>query len=72
MIVVVPARIPPRVPVPMPIVPLAGVLLAHVPPAGVPVSVVAEPSHTCNDPLIPVGSGFINTTAVRKQPVGSV
>ena len=72
MIVVVPARIPPSVPVPIPIVPIAGVLLVHVPPVGVPDRVVVEPSHTCSDPLMPVGRGFINTTTVRKHPVGSV
>jgi hypothetical protein len=67
--VVVPASTPPSIPEVLPIVPLAGVLLSHVPPAGVPVSVDDEPSHTCSEPVTPVGRPFTSTTIVRKQPV---
>jgi hypothetical protein len=70
--VVVPASTPPSIPEVLPIVPLAGVLLSHVPPAGVPVSVDDDPSHTCSEPVTPVGRPFTSTTIVRKQPVDNV
>ncbi len=64
--VVVPAVKQPRVPVPNPIVPTAVVLLTHVPPGGVPKSVVVEPSHNCiGVPLIADGGALITTTVVR-------
>ena len=69
---VVPAEIPPRTPLPMPIVPVAGVLLDHVPPVGVPVRLLVLPSHTCSEPLTPVGNALTSTTMVREQPVGKV
>jgi hypothetical protein len=57
---------PPSMPEPNPIVPAAGVLLLQVPPAGVPVSVIVDPSHTCSGvPLIAVGLALTNTTIVR-------
>jgi hypothetical protein len=49
--VVVPAAMPVTTPV-ADIEPLAGVLLLHVPPAGVLVSVVVAPTHTLNVPAI--------------------
>ena len=64
--VVVPDVRHPSTPEPNPIVPTAGVLLDHAPPAGDPVSVIEELSHNCiGVPLIPVGLAFINTTIVR-------
>lgn len=56
----------PNVPVPNPIVPTAGVLLIHVPPAGVPVRVTVDASHNCiGVPLIAVGGALTSTTVVR-------
>ena len=67
--VVVPAAIPPSTPPPMLIVPTAVLLLLQVPPAGAPVSVIVDPSHTCiDDGEIPVGNGFISIGVVREQP----
>jgi hypothetical protein len=40
------------------------VLLAHVPPVGVPVNVIKEPLHTHENPVIAVGIGFTVTSAV--------
>lgn len=48
-------------------------LLLHVPPDGVPVSVVVPPpSHTCGTPVIAPGSANTVTVAVLLQPVPSV
>ena len=69
MIVVVPAALPPTIPVAAPTVPFAGALLTHVPPV-VPMllSVVVANLHTASEPDIAVGSGKIVTTLVLPQP----
>lgn len=48
-------------------------LLLHVPPDGVPVSVVVPPiSHTCGTPVIAPGSANTVTVDVVRQPVPNV
>jgi hypothetical protein len=66
--VVVPASMPVSMPEPAVMVPIAGVLLDHVPPAGLPVRAVVEPSHTCIGPLMPVGKGFTTIVIDLVQP----
>lgn len=67
------AEIPDKIPEPIPIEAIAGMLLIHVPPAGLPVSVVVEPSHTCiGVPLILVGFAFTSITMVRAHPEDNV
>ncbi len=69
----VPAVSPLRVPLVAPMVATAGVLLAQVPPAGVPLMLRVAPSHTCGaDGLTALGCGFTSITVVRAQPVGRV
>ena len=68
----VPADIPLTTPDPRPIVAIPGQATLHVPPAGEPTAVVVDPAHTCNVPVMAVGSGLISTTIERWQPVGSV
>jgi hypothetical protein len=48
-----------------------GVLLLHVPPVVVLLTVVVSPAHTCSVPVMAAGSGFTVTVAVRIQPVPS-
>lgn len=67
-ILVVPAAIPATIPEPAPTVPAAVMLLLHVPPSGVLVSVIVDCSHTTDGPPIADGSGFTSTTAVREHP----
>ena len=47
-------------------------LLVHVPPAGVELSVVVRPTHITGVPVIVVGFGLTVTIAVLIQPVPSV
>jgi hypothetical protein len=47
-------------------------LIAHAPPAGVPVSVVLLPTQVAAVPVIGLGSGFTVTVVVRIHPVPSV
>ncbi len=72
VIVVVPgagvADTPPTTPVPKPTVPIAGVLLVHVPPVTGCVSVVVCPSHTALAPTIGAGAGVTVTTNVEVHP----
>ena len=73
--VVVPAT-PPFTPGTTPVVeilPLAGMLLVHVPP-GVEFNVVVAFTHTANEGLavIAAGLGLIVITVVIMQPVGRV
>ena len=42
--------------------------LLHVPPAGLVLSTVAEPSHTAPAPDMAAGNGSIVTNAVLVQP----
>lgn len=65
--VVVPAVTPVTTPLAA-IVATAVVLLLHVPPAGVPVSAVDDPSHTVSVPSIGFGSGVTVTIVVLLQP----
>jgi len=69
---VVPAAMPASTPVVVLIVPAAGLLLAHVPPGVVVVSVVVLFSHTCSEPLIADGNVYTDTVAVARQPVPRV
>jgi hypothetical protein len=60
---------PPSNPPPVLIVPTAGLLLLHVPPAGEPVSDWVEPSQTwitAGD--MPVGNGLMSIVCVREHP----
>lgn len=65
-------------PVTMPVeltVATAGLLLLHVPPAVVSVSVMVVPTHTVDGPLIApieIVPGVTEKVMVRKQPVGNV
>jgi hypothetical protein len=68
----VPADIPLTTPEPRPMVAIPGQATLHVPPAGEPTAVVVDPAHTCNVPVMAVGSGLMSTTVERWQPVGSV
>ena len=66
----VPGVVPPvTMPDPRPTVAVAVVPLSHVPPEGVPVSVVVAPSHTASGPEIATGSGLTDTIIVRTHPV---
>jgi hypothetical protein len=69
--VAVPALLPVTTP---PVVMVATVvgLIAHAPPAGVPVSVVLLPTQVAAVPVIGLGSGFTVTVVVRIHPVPSV
>jgi hypothetical protein len=51
-----------------PTVATAGLLLVHVPPLIVLLSVVHEPSHTCAGPLIGYGARMIVISLVAIQP----
>ena len=64
---VVPALRPVTTPPPF-TVPVAGVLLLHVPPGGVDDNVVVEFSHTVVPPVITPGRLFTVTVSVSKQP----
>ena len=64
----VPGVMPPSVPPPVLMVPVAVGAAIHVPPAGLPVSVSVEPSHTCNaepDGEMPVGNPLMSNVTVR-------
>jgi hypothetical protein len=62
------ADTPPNKPVPKPMVPIAVVLLVHVPPVIGCVSGVVSPSHTELAPTIADGAGVTVTTLVDVQP----
>lgn len=68
VIVVVPGLTPPATPVPAAIVPVAGVLLLHIPPDTACVIVVVRPWHTVELPVIAAGAGVTVTTSVEIQP----
>jgi hypothetical protein len=72
VIVVVPgagvAETPPAMPVANPTLPIAGVLLDHVPPATGCDNVVVRPWHTELAPTIAAGAGVTVTTSVEIQP----
>ena len=68
MTLVVPDAIPVKMPEPIPIVPVAGTVLLHVPPTGELLSVIDEPSHTTDGPPMAAGNGFTVTAKERVQP----
>jgi hypothetical protein len=59
----VPADTPQNEPVEVPMV-AALPIADQVPPVGLPVSVVHAPSHTCKDPITPVGNGLTSMVVV--------
>ena len=65
-----PLATPYTTPVETPTVPTRPLLLLHVPPAGVPVSVVVLPAQIVVVPVMGAGSAFTVATAVLKQPLG--
>jgi hypothetical protein len=66
--VVVPLAIAVNRPLLLLIVPVAAVLLLHVPPAGVLLSGAVEPAHIAAIPLIADGVGFIVTVMAASGP----
>jgi hypothetical protein len=72
VILVKPVAIPLTIPVIALIVAIAGVLLAHAPPAGALVWAIVALTHTAEGPLM--GEGAVLTVIVRVvlQPVGRV
>jgi hypothetical protein len=48
-----------------------GVVLFHIPPGMASLSVVVDPIHTCNAPVMAVGAAFTVTLAVAVQPAPS-
>jgi len=62
------ADTPPATPLAIPIEPMAGVLLDHVPPATEWVSVVVFPSHTELEPMIDAAAAVTVTVSVDRQP----
>ena len=68
----VPAARPATVPVLAPIVPTAAVLLVHVPPVVLLLSVVVWPTHTSGIPLMVPGTALMVIIIVFWQPVDGV
>jgi len=68
VMVTVPNETPPTTPVDALTEPTAGLLLLHVPPAGVVESVVVAPRHAMFTPVIAAGVGVTVTTATELQP----
>lgn len=66
--VVVPSEIPVTTPVVEPTVPIAVLLLLHVPPGNELDSVVVDPKHAINIPVIAPGVGVTVTIAKELQP----
>lgn len=71
VIVTTPAATPVTTPVEDPTVAIVVLLLVHVPPSGLPVSVIEEPAHTVLGPEI-TGVGSTVMIKVAKQPVDNV
>jgi hypothetical protein len=63
-----PAETPATIPAPSTVA-TATLLLTHVPPEDVLVSVIVLPTHTEEGPAITAGDSLIVTTTVRPQPV---
>ena len=70
--VTVPAVTPVTIPVLAPTDAVPVLLLLHVPPVVAELSVVTAPVHTVDAPDIAAGNGLTVTTAITRQPVGSV
>lgn len=67
-----PAAMPATIPLDEPTVAMPGLLVLHVPPAGVLFRVVLAPAHILNIPVTDVGFIFTVTMAVLLHPVGKV
>jgi hypothetical protein len=72
VILVVPAVTPEAIPVEEPMVATARVVLLHVPPAGVELSVVVLPIQADRVPPIADGRAVTETSRVAPQPVLNV
>ena len=72
MIIAVPALTPVTTPEPDTTVATNGSLLPQVPPALASLSVVDDPTHTEDTPVIAAGSGFTVKIAEMLQPVDSL
>lgn len=68
----VPGEIPVTMPVLKPIISIVGLLLLHIPPAVISLSVVDAPGHIVVLPVIVAGTGFTVIPDELLQPVGSV
>jgi hypothetical protein len=68
----VPDDTPYTIPELVPTVATLVVLLLHMPPPVVLLSVVLLPTHTVDEPVIAAGSGLTVTTSVAKHPVDTV
>lgn len=69
VIVVVPPAMPVKAPVPVTMVPAAGLLLLQVPPASELVRVTVEAGQTVVEPPIAAGRGLTVSDLVRTQPL---
>ena len=58
-----PAATPVTIPVDMPIVATAGLLLDHIPPVVASVCTTVDPTHTVDDPLMEAGAGLTEINA---------
>jgi hypothetical protein len=72
VIVTSPVSTPVTIPDEEPTVARAVLLLVHVPPVTVSVSVTDEPTHTVAGPVITVGDGLTFIVVVAVQPAGEV
>jgi hypothetical protein len=72
VIVVVPNARPETMPVELPTVAAAVLLLLHVPPKMVLLNAADEPTHTFAGPVITVGGGTTVITVDVAQPVANV
>ena len=68
VITALPGEIPVTMPVALPTVAIAGLLLLHVPPVTVLLSVAVVPGHTLLFPVIVAGAGLTVTTMVLVTP----
>ena len=71
VIVAQPADTPLTIPVDAPIVAIDGMALVQTPPATESLSVVVEPGHTLNVPIIGAGTGLTVIATCLEHPVGS-
>lgn len=67
-----PSARPDTTPVADPMPTFVVLLLVHVPPVGVLLSVLANPRHADREPLIVDGNGFTLMLVVVRQPVDNV
>ena len=72
MVAVPGPEIPLTIPVDAPIVATAVLLLLHVPPATVLLSVILDPTHTADVPVIAAGIAYTVTVAYATQPAAMV